>query len=182
MTAERADRRAFYLRVAAGTGLPFGVLWGSWFAVATEAYREPARLASVAVAAAVAAVLFGAVMAAVLGTVHLRMSGGTGPVHASEAVDVRLGAAAVLGRLAGVGPVLGRARIVTRDAEAGLVVARAGVSWRSWGERIEIRVEERMPGLSTVTVSSRPVYPMTLLDYGINDRNVRKIVEWLANG
>lgn len=56
------------------------------------------------------------------------------------------------------------------------LTARTGVSWRSFGEVISCDIESHGSSLQSITVASRPWFPMTLADYGANLSNVRAVV------
>lgn len=60
------------------------------------------------------------------------------------------------------------------DPASGMVLARARVSWASFGEKIECRVQP-LDGSSQVEIRSRPWLSTTLIDYGKNRENVRRI-------
>jgi hypothetical protein len=65
------------------------------------------------------------------------------------------------------------------DQDDGMLTARTGFSGASWGERITVRVSPNGAG-TTVTVRSVPRFPLTLIDFGANRRNVEAILQALA--
>lgn len=67
-----------------------------------------------------------------------------------------------------------RVRVCSRDADR--ITAKTGCSWRSFGERIEMRVVRQGGERTEVCVSSRPRLRTTLMDYGKNYSNVQHIV------
>jgi hypothetical protein len=65
------------------------------------------------------------------------------------------------------------------DRSQGKITARAGITWRTWGDVVSFEVREVGGEGIQVKVSSRPVVRMTLVDYGKNLENVEKIVGFL---
>jgi hypothetical protein len=61
----------------------------------------------------------------------------------------------------------------------GRLEGSTGPSAWSWGERIEV-VADEVGGQTTLTVSSRPWLPTTLVDYGVNAGNVERMAAVLA--
>jgi hypothetical protein len=180
-------RRRLHLRLALATGIPFAVLWGGWFALTGAFAPGPGGLVIVAVAAVVAGALFGTAMSLVLGGIQLRAERRTlGRVRgrggcASATIPVGTPAAEVLRRGAEAAAALPRAELTSVDPEAGILVLRGGMSWRSWGERIEITAAPRFDSATDVTITSRSAIPWTLVDYGVNARNVQRLAVWVRD-
>lgn len=59
------------------------------------------------------------------------------------------------------------------------VTASIGTGLWSWGEKILVQLSE-VPGGSAVRIRSECVFPLQLVDYGKNRRNVEQIVAGLA--
>ncbi len=51
----------------------------------------------------------------------------------------------------------------------GHYLAKVGITWRSWGERVVIAIEDK----GTVRVASRSSWSTTIIDYGKNQMNVK---------
>ena len=67
------------------------------------------------------------------------------------------------------------------DRAAGVIKARIGPTWQSWGEVVEVDLRQLTGAGLEVEVRSKPVLPLTFLDYGKNERNVRRILEHLTD-
>jgi hypothetical protein len=75
---------------------------------------------------------------------------------------------------------LPRARIQLVDLESGLIRARTGISWESFGECITCQVAPAEDGGSRVRVTSSPAIRITLVDYGKNWENAEHVGSILA--
>jgi hypothetical protein len=62
------------------------------------------------------------------------------------------------------------------DEAAGCIVATTGTSWRSWGERVTVRIWSRTGRVGNVVVRSEPRVVMTLGDWGKADHNISELV------
>ena len=71
------------------------------------------------------------------------------------------------------------ARIWEVDESSGLVIAKTGLTVRSWGETITISICEVDNGVR-IEVLSEPRFPLQYLDYGKNYENVKKIADFLS--
>ena len=60
-----------------------------------------------------------------------------------------------------------------------LITASVGVSWASWGERIEVRLA-RAPGGTAATVTSSSALPTQFIDWGRNRTHVATILAGLT--
>ncbi|CAM3818700.1 DUF1499 domain-containing protein [Smaragdicoccus niigatensis] len=72
-------------------------------------------------------------------------------------------------------------RIVTANPEAGEITARVPMSWNSWGEVLQVRIESTPAG-SIARISSRPRMRLTVADFGKNRTNVERIAAALLSG
>jgi hypothetical protein len=186
--APAGPRRRSHLRLALATGVPFAVLWGAWFALAGTLPPGPGGLGIIAVAAVVAGVFFGRAMSLVLGGEQLRGERRaldpvvtSRPGVASATIPVGVPAAQVLRHGAEAAATLPRAELTSVDTHTGTLVLRVGMSWLSWGERIGITAPPRFRSATDVTITSRSVVPWTLVDYGVNARNVERLAVWARN-
>jgi hypothetical protein len=60
------------------------------------------------------------------------------------------------------------------------VSARIPLSWRSWGDDLDVRVTHEDAESVTVTVTSTAVLKTTLIDWGKNQSNVEKLLAEIA--
>lgn len=66
------------------------------------------------------------------------------------------------------------------DKVSGYILAKAGVSLRSWGENISISLAEMSPGRTRVSITSTPKTGILFggaFDLGKNRQNIEKILE-----
>ena len=56
-----------------------------------------------------------------------------------------------------------------------------GVSFNSWGEDIVLSFFDPMNGGTMMRVESKPKFPLTLVDYGVNKKNVESIGQWITS-
>lgn len=71
-------------------------------------------------------------------------------------------------------------RVTRADVGSGVVEARVGITWSSWGERIAVTLGSTDSGTTSVTVRSSPVVGLTIADYGRNPSNVDDIESQLV--
>lgn len=71
-------------------------------------------------------------------------------------------------------------KMTRSKAEKELVVI-SGLSYRSLGERIVIRLDSVKDRSTVVMISSRPRCPLALADCGKNAENVRRVLEGLRD-
>jgi uncharacterized protein (DUF1499 family) len=68
-----------------------------------------------------------------------------------------------------------RWRLRRLERDPGVVIARTKISFKSWGEDIRVEVTSEVPQTATVVISSRSVLKTTLIDWGVNRRNVEQL-------
>jgi hypothetical protein len=73
-----------------------------------------------------------------------------------------------------------RAAVKHSDGAAGVIEGRVRMGWRSWGERLTVRVQEHLNGQSEIEVVSEPVLKTTFIDYGKNQRNVDEFLAGMS--
>lgn len=61
----------------------------------------------------------------------------------------------------------------------GILTASAGVNWLTWGDEIELHILETAHNRCTISLSSRPKVKTTLIDYGKNRENIRRMVDFI---
>jgi hypothetical protein len=71
-----------------------------------------------------------------------------------------------------------RPRRLTKHQDS--VSARIPLSWRSWGDDLDVRVTHEDAESVTVTVTSTAVLKTTLIDWGKNQSNVKKLLAEIA--
>jgi hypothetical protein len=188
----REARCRLHRRIAIATGVPYAILWSIYMAIVEDVGLDPAGLGIIAATGAVAGLFFGILMSAVLGRWQSRAADRrrrlTDPaapdavdvgVHRRSTVRVEVPAAEILRRSSDAAGVLRRGRVTAVEEADRIVKLRVGMSWRSWGERVVLRLHPQTPSVTDVTVTSRPVFPWTLVDYGRNADNVERMLEWL---
>lgn len=72
------------------------------------------------------------------------------------------------------------ARVIEESTAKGIIRARTGFSWRSFGEIITIHLRQATDNLVEIEVNSRPSVRTTLVDYGKNWNNVKAISDFLS--
>lgn len=63
------------------------------------------------------------------------------------------------------------------DRQRGIIAAKAGLNWRTWGDRIRFEIEEIRDNQCRIQTTSRPIVPTTLIDYGKNAENIKTIMD-----
>jgi hypothetical protein len=130
----------------------------------------------------VAGLFFGLSMAVVLSAMHRwgMKKRGFDPGSSDSSVDVReritlpLASDQALALCRSAVEQVPKARGVRVNAESATLAARVGMSWASFGEHIECRVQPGDGG-STLEIRSRPALRTTIVDYGKNRENVERI-------
>jgi hypothetical protein len=72
-----------------------------------------------------------------------------------------------------------KARSVIADSVTGTATARTAMTWRSFGERLTVKVNADGRG-SSITISSEPLVPTTLIDGGKGVENVETFLRGLS--
>ena len=70
---------------------------------------------------------------------------------------------------------------IVTDTGRFVIQARTGMSWKSWGEHIRVKVQALDGGRVRVRVESRATFPLTVVDYGRNAENVRTVLQSLSS-
>ena len=73
-----------------------------------------------------------------------------------------------------------KAKILNDDSSNGIIEAKAGFSWKSFGEIIIVRFSGNN-GKMEIFVESRPALATTMVDYGKNLQNVEKFQELMCS-
>jgi hypothetical protein len=72
-----------------------------------------------------------------------------------------------------------RSKIREENRSQGKIVARGGITWKTWGDVISFSIRNTGNDGIQVEVSSRPALRWTLVDYGKNLENVERILSFL---
>jgi hypothetical protein len=75
---------------------------------------------------------------------------------------------------------VGRVKVRLVDPTTGVVEARKGLTWKTFGDAVRIRIVAGDDREQRVRIESRPVVPTTLVDYGSNYDTVTAITDYLA--
>ncbi|PCH68617.1 MAG: hypothetical protein COC01_03350 [Bacteroidetes bacterium] len=75
-----------------------------------------------------------------------------------------------------------RCKIKNLDKSNGIIEASAGISWKTWGDKISIKIHKKEENLMGIEISSKPALSTTIIDYGKNKANVEKILCHLKEG
>jgi hypothetical protein len=73
-----------------------------------------------------------------------------------------------------------KTRVLARDDRAGVLTARKGFTWKSFGDDIRFTIVGGDEREQHVEIESRPRIRTTLVDYGSNYDNVTEIVRFLT--
>jgi hypothetical protein len=72
-----------------------------------------------------------------------------------------------------------KCKIEEENRFQGIINAHAGMTWKTWGDRISFRISKIDGSKTEVEVSSRPIVKTTLVDYGKNLENIERITTFL---
>lgn len=76
--------------------------------------------------------------------------------------------------------ILKKGKVTQQDRELGVIHAKTGTTWKSFGEKLMLTVSPDGDESCKVSISSKPLVGTTLVDYGKNIENIRSIVEALG--
>jgi hypothetical protein len=62
----------------------------------------------------------------------------------------------------------------------GILTATTGVNWLTWGDELSVHIEH-LGGHCTVKLTSRPKVKTTVMDYGKNRDNIKRMVQYLQH-
>lgn len=124
-------------------------------------------------------VVVGGILALVIGTMQRFAPRGTKGIHETQILEVPLAynkafdscQAAIAAALKG--------KILAQDRASGLIEARTGLTWKSYGEDILMTIREVDENHTQIRVASRPTLFITWVDYGKNSENIEKIIAYL---
>lgn len=169
-----------YLKLFLGTGIPFGIFMGI---SNSFRYGFPSGL----VEGLFAGIFFGGFMSLILGFLHSRsvkrMPSGKSEeamdVHHLRNVELWLPYDKVFNLCVESLRLIKKCKIQKEDISQGKIVAKASMTWKTWGDVISFDVRKIDNDRTQVIVSSRPAVRTTLVDYGKNLENVERISSFL---
>jgi hypothetical protein len=124
-------------------------------------------------------VIFGTVMAALLGTLAVwRQRGQDGTLSPRQTATVLVPSADAVGERVRAALASLPARVLADDGR-GRLQARTRVTWRSWGEHITVTIDDASP-TTRVMIASRPRLASTVVDYGKAHENIDHLVAGLG--
>jgi hypothetical protein len=175
-------RTAFslYLQIFVKTAIPFGLAMAFLYALHGVVTGRGVESVLVRVATGLAGgALFGLAMSAIMGTLTVWSTRGSGhealAVVQERVVEVRGELRDVVERVRAAVADLPGAQEPFIDAHGRRVESRIGWSWKSWGEIVIAKVESAPGGGHAVRVTSRPVWGLTVVDYGKGYANVEAV-------
>ncbi len=169
-----------YLQLFLAMGIPFGISMGVLFSF-------PFGIPSGLVAGVAAGIFFGGAMSLILGFLHSRSVKRISSGQSEEAMDVhhvrdvhlRLPYDKAFDLCIKSLSLIKKCKIRNEDRSQGKIAARAGMTWKTWGDVISFDVRKMGKDGIQVEISSEPALRMTLVDYGKNLENVETLVGFL---
>lgn len=162
--------------------LLIGLLYASLMAISEYIYHESFSFVSFLFHAT----FFGGLMSAALVSIHkynLSDQGITDPseenlkaVQQTEFIS-KVSKAEFISRLS-KDKVTSKMELKTEDE---ILKLNTGVTWRSWGEKIEIRISSVSEGMFKYQVQSKPKLSTTIIDFGKNIENILLIQKLVNN-
>ena len=161
-------------------GIPFGLFMGIF-----NSFQYGTSLGLVA--GIVEGIFFGGFMSLMLGFLHSRsvkrMSLGKSEeaigVHHVRNVELRVPYDKAFDLCIESLSLIKKCNIQNKDRSQGKIVAKAGKTWKTWGDVISFDVRRAGNDETQVEVSSRPAVRTTLVDYGKNLENIETLVGFL---
>lgn len=175
-----------FLKLFLATGIPFGLFWGIWMYHAVWS-KKGIPLNVCVLVSILAGLLFGLFMA-----IFFRLSEN----YALKKMGKNLSAISVkqikeftltisqsdaLKKAKEKLPLL-KAKVKSFDEENGIIIAKTGMSWKSFGEILSITVKKDDENQTRIRIESRPTLSTTMVDYGKNLENVEKLYNLMTVG
>ena len=161
-----------------GTGIPFG-LYGLLKGTLERELSHGIKMGLIMGG------LFGFFMATILGTMHRQMvkrfateDGDCVGPRQSQTVIVKGSYEAIFDACLQALKQI-NANIKTSDRSIGSIVAKTSLTWRSFGEELEVTLIKQNDEQVQVTISSSPIIKTTLIDYGKGLKNVTSFLDAL---
>ncbi len=162
-------------------GVPFGVFMGLYWYFRLDA--SPVRILVLALAAGI---LFGGFMAGILGSWHIisvkrKASGGSEEdynVKQSKEIEIPVSYDTAYELCIKSLEKLKKPEIVTTDYSNGIVTAKTGITWDTFGDTVSFKLTENTESTTNIVVSSEPL-SYQVVDYGKNLDNVNAVLSFL---
>lgn len=169
-----------YLKLFMAAGIPYGVITGICYSITHG-------ISTGIVSGLVAGILFGALMSVVLNTIHTlsvnRISYSDSKnkmgVHHLRNIELRLSYDMAFDLCIESLCRIKKCTIRKEDRSGGRLTAKAGMTWKTFGDIISFELHRTGDDRIRIQVSSRPLQQTTLVDFGKNLDNVERIVEFL---
>lgn len=168
-----------YLKIGISTGLPFGAIMASVY------YFSARGDISVAVAlGGIAGIFFGFFMAGAFGAIGY-LSGekvAYGKTNWSQVMELGIEweKAQHLCRQS-LETLKKSYKIDPRTSSSTQIVAITGMTWRSFGEIISLKISRLPNSLIRLDISSKPKFSATTVDWGVNRRNIEAIARFMES-
>ena len=169
-----------YIKLFLYTGIPFGVIMGI-----IVGYSD--GLSRGILSGLIQGLIFGFFMSLILGTTHKMttkniFSDLKDYIRPHQTLDVSFNESldSVFEKcLQSLNKI--KAKAVVSNKEKCLITAKMPMSWKSFGEEIEIKLSKESETKIRATVTSTPSFKTTLLDYGKGRQNVTLFVKELKS-
>jgi len=169
-----------HLKLFLAMGIPFGIVMGIFFS-----FKH--GISSGMVDGVSSGLFVGGFMSLMLGFMHRRsvkrISSETSEealgVHHVRKVKLQLTYDKVFDLCMASLSLIKKCKIQNEDRSQGKIVAKVGMTWKTWGDVISFEVREIDNDGVQVEVSSRPSVRTTLVDYGKNLENVKTLVGYI---
>ncbi len=169
-----------YLKIFFITGIPFGIIFGTLYHFQRG---FPASLVS----GLLGGIFVGSTLSLILGLLHRKSIQNMPYNDYEEALDVKherklivpLPYDHVFNLCLDSLTEIKKSKINKLDRDKGKIRARAGMTPKTLGDRIRLKVEKIDDEKTRVIVRSEPVSPTTAVDYGKNLENVERITAYL---
>ena len=167
-----------YLKVFLYTGLPFALLMMVLDVLSGDTLHIARFISHF--------VVFGGLMSLVLVSLHRyqltrkgvdKLNDSPLSVVQKTRIQTTLSRAEIINRLKSAPAI----RRIELSEDGNSMTLHTGVSWRSWGEKILLSFHQTGPTTTVVEVESNPKLRTTVVDYGKNRENVKRIEELLGS-
>jgi hypothetical protein len=168
-----------YKRLFLATVIPFGIIMGICLMFQYGFLGFVAGLFG--------GIFYGGFMSLILGSLHIwsvkrisyRKSKDITNVRHSRNIELQLSYDKAFNLCIESLKIFKKYKIKEENYSYGKIVAITGMTWKSWGEVISFDVHKTDNNRIQIIISSKPVLPTTLVDYGKNLENVERIVVFL---
>lgn len=186
--SEKMNRyRKLYLKLFLGTGIPFGIIFGIIYSIIYSLEYDDFFIGIGILAGLFGGIFYGVFMSLILGSRHIRSvkrlqyrnSEDAMGVHHVRNVELQLPYDKAFDLCIESIRLIKKSKIQKKDISQGKITAKAGMTWKTWGDLISFDIRKIDNEKTQVIVSSRPTLRATLVDYGKNLENVERIISFL---